>query len=123
MATWPATLPPPHISGYSVAPREQVARTEMDGGNTRARRRTTARVDLVQVAWAFDGAQMDDFRDWWDGAADAAGGASWFSILLPLGYESADETVDARFTGPWSADWVGGGRWRVTATLEIRPSA
>jgi hypothetical protein len=66
---------------------------------------------------------MDDFRDWWDGANDAAGGASWFTITIPLGYESADESVDARFAAPWSASWLGRDLWRVTGSLEIRPSA
>lgn len=122
MATWPATLPAPLLSGYSVSPREQVARTEMDGGNTRARRRTTARIDMVTATWSLTDTEMATFRAWWDGATDAAGGASWFTITLRAGY-GGTESVDARFAGPWQAEEITPRKWRVSATLEVRPSA
>ena len=120
MATWPTTLPAPMAQGYSIDPIDPVIRTDMEVGAVRARRRTAARQDKVSVAWAFDETQLDTFRDWFDDdATGAAGGSAWFYIDLRIG-AGGTTTEEARFTGPFKAAMVSGGRWQVSATLEIR---
>ena len=119
MATWPVTLPSPEKSGYQIAPVDQTIRTEMETGAPRVRRRSAARNDVVNVVWKMSDAQMAIFRTWFDSAADAAGGASWFNIDLAVGATGID-TVEARFSGPWTADALPGLNWHVSAKLEIR---
>lgn len=118
MATYPSTLPAPLSDGYQLNPGDQVIRTEMESGYTRTRRRTTARIDKFSAAFVYTSAQMDAFRDWFEDASGADGGAAWFDITLKTGDGSAI-TVEARFSGVWQASYRGG-IWQVTATLEVR---
>lgn len=120
MATYPTTLPGPLAAGYSLAPQDQTLRTDMDVGAARVRRRSTARLDRVRVAFTFTDAEMAAFRAWFDDSAQAAGGSAWFDITLRIGTGGA-VAVEARFTGPYSADLSGTyGTWRLTAELEVR---
>ena len=121
MAFWPTTLPAPLVQGYKIAPADQVIRTDMEGGNIRARRRSTARLDKIPCAWMFTDAQLTIFRSWYDDSATGInGGASWFTIDLAVGSTGLD-VVEARFTGIWQAQPVSGLLfWEVTATLEVR---
>lgn len=116
MASWPVSLPAPLIDSYSLAAGDQTVRTDMEVGYARQRRRTSARTDIVQASWAFTAAQMTAFRTWFDG--DCEGGAVWFTGLQANVGDGLD-TYTARFSGPWSAEYVGP-HWRVTATLDIR---
>lgn len=118
MAAWPATLPAPLLAGYAIQIADNVARTDMEAGPGRARRRSTARNDRVTVSWVFDTAQMDDFRDWFDDAAEAAGGAAWFSASLDVG--QGVTTFDCRFLSAPSVELLGSGAWRVSASWELR---
>lgn len=115
MATWPSTLPQPLLSGYGVEPVDQTLRTDMEVGSPRVRRRTSVRNDQIPVSWLFDATQFSAFRTWFDG--DAAGGAAWFTVALPLG--DADST-EARFTEAWRAEKLSATHWRVTGKLEVR---
>lgn len=120
MATWPTTLPAPMAQGYSIDPIDPVIRTDMEVGAVRARRRSAARQDKVGVAWAFSDTQLQTFREWFDDdATGAAGGSAWFYIALKVG-KGGSTTEEARFTGPFKAAFLGGDRWQVTATLEVR---
>jgi hypothetical protein len=118
MAAWPATLPAPLLAGYAVQIADNVARTDMEAGPGRARRRSAARNDRVTVSWVFSAAQMDAFRDWFDDADEAAGGAAWFSATLNVGNGST--AFDARFLAAPSAELLGSGAWRVSASWELR---
>mgnify|MGYP000588363243 CR=1 FL=1 len=120
MAAYPSTLPKPLASGYSVKPIDQTARTEMEGGPARVRRRTKSRNDHVTLAWLFTDTQMGTFRTWFDNdATGAAGGAAWFTIGLALGGGGV-ATVEARFIGPFSEQHLGALRWDVNAEVEVR---
>ena len=121
MATWPSTLPAPRVSGYGVNPVDMTIRTEMESGSTRARRRSVARKDNVPLAWLFTAEQFATFRDWYDDADGADGGAGWFSIDLYVGDAAGKITVTARFAEVWQSAPVGSAKlWAVTAKLEIR---
>ena len=119
MATWPATLPAPLLPGYQLAPIDPVSRTDMESGAPRARRRTYARNDRLQVSWIFNDTQMAAFRTWFESDAEAAGGAAWFYVKLRIGKTGAT-TEEARFTGPWQASLAGYNVWHVTAPIEVR---
>lgn len=113
---WPATLPRPRLAGYQIAPGDQTVRTDMEVGAARVRRRSTARDDRITLEWLFTDAQLAEFRAWFD--TEAAGGAAWFTgLAVFLGDASATET---RFAQSWTAEAVGGGRWRVAAQIEAR---
>ena len=119
MPAYPVSLPAPMLQSYALAPVEQVARTDMESGAARVRRRTVARNDLVDVAFAFSDAQFLAFRTWFDDASTGiAGGASWFDIALPLG-KGGILLESARFKGAWKAS-RDGLIWKISAQLEIR---
>ncbi len=119
MATFPITLPAPNASGYAVNPVDQTARTEMEVGAARTRRRTLARNDKVSLSWTFKDAEFATFRTWFDNAAECAGGASWFTISLPIG-SGGLVSVEARFVGPFKAAHLMALNWNVSADVEIR---
>lgn len=120
MATYPSTLlPAPLVSGYGIQPTDQVVRTDMEGGNVRARRRTTSRRDIVSVSWSLSDRQMAIFQGWFYSADGAAGGSAWFDVAL-LDCWGGSTTRSARFASMWQAAYVPHLRWEVTATLELR---
>lgn len=119
MAAWPSTLPPPLASGYSLKPVDATVRTDMEAGAARVRRRTNARNDRLSVSWVMTDAQLAIFRAWFDNAAEAAGGAAWFSTSLAIG-TTGIVALEARFAGPWQAALLGGLNWSVSAELEVR---
>lgn len=119
MAAYPSTLPGPLNSGYQLNPVNQVIRTEMESGYTRARRRTTARVDRFPLAFIYTQSQMATFRDWFDDPTGADGGAAWFDIDLDTG-DNGEITVEGRFAGIWQASRISTEFWKVTATIEVR---
>lgn len=120
MATFPATLPAPRLSGYQLTPADQTIRTDMEVGTARQRRRTAARNDQVSVAWMFTDAQMAAFRTWFDGSTEAAGGAAWFNGLSLVLGNSGFTAAECRFVGTWTADLISGTHWQVSAKLEVR---
>jgi len=107
------------IAGYALHPVDMSARTEMEAGPARVRRRSFAQVDMLPVRWSMSDAQMAQFRAWFDAPFLCNGGAAWFSVNLLLG-EGVFQTVDARFSGIWQAAYVPHMRWEVQATLEVR---
>lgn len=103
-----------------MAPVDACARTDMEAGAARVRRRTRARNDRVTVVWGFTDAQMAVFRAWFDDETTGiAGGAAWFTVTLDIGTGSV-VSVEARFSGIWQATKPARLHWDVTATLEVR---
>ncbi len=123
MAIYPATLPPPLVSGYQLSPADQTVRSDMEVGMARVRRRTSARDDQVGISLKLSDAQMAIFRAWFEGTGtdDANGGTAWIS-QLPLALGTGGLTTpDCRFVGPYTATPISGTlNWAVTAKLEVR---
>lgn len=117
MAMYPASLPAPSREGFKLSPVDPVARTEMESGQGRARRRSRVRNDVVDVRFVFTRPEMGVFRDWFDDDAGAAGGASWFSMVMDIGYGPLP--YEARFKQVWDAS-MAGKNWLVSAKLEMR---
>lgn len=117
---FPSSLPAPLLEGYQIAPQDQTARTEMEFGAARVRRRTRARDDRLSVAWRLTDSQMATFRAWFeDDVSGAAGGAAWFDLDIQVG-DGGTQNKEVRFVGPFSASALGRALWGVTATLEVR---
>jgi hypothetical protein len=119
MSTWPSGLPNPAASGYAITPIDQVARTEMDVGAARTRRRTAARNDKIDLSWRLRDTQMATFRTWFDNPAECAGGAAWFTVNLAIGTGGV-VSVQAKFVGAPKYAILGGLNWSVTAKVEVR---
>lgn len=120
---WPADrLSLPSIDGYGIEPQEGVARTDMDSGPARQRRRWTTTPTNFPVTFKFTRTELAVFEGWYYNVAQE--GAAWFNITLLSGLGLI--THEARFKGPYkSSPWNAGATanaewWRVTATLEIR---
>lgn len=118
MAAWPGTLPAPLFAGFSISPAPASARTDMETGAARARRRTAARNDSVTAAWRMTDAEIAIFRAWYDADDGAAGGSAWFDVDLALG-DGGVSSVEARCVSFRIAQ-VGPAVWDVSATLEVR---
>lgn len=115
-------LSSPTIGGYGIEPQEGVARTDMDVGTARQRRRWTTTPTIFPVQFKFTRYQLAIFEGWYYN--DAQEGAAWFNITLLSGLGLV--THEARFKGPYRSNpWNGSDDanaewWRVTAQLEIR---
>ena len=120
MASWPTTLPNPNAPNYGLNPVDQTARSEMDAGTSRVRRRTQARNDHVACTWEMNDTQLAAFRTWFDdGSAGAAGGAAWFTVTLAIGTGGL-VACTARFTKIYQVSHLGGLIWNVTGELEVQ---
>ena len=119
MPAFPTTLPAPLLDGYALSPVDQTARTDMEAGAARVRRRTSARNDVIDVSWCLTPAQLATFRAWFeDDVSGIAGGSSWFDVMLDVG-DGAASQQEARFKGAWKAQ-RDSSYWKVTAQLEVR---
>lgn len=96
MSTWPTVLPLPLLAGYSGQQTMQTARTEMEVGTPRVRRRSAVRFDEIDVEFVLTATQLALFRDWFDATGSAtnagtaqAGAAS--TITLASAASSSDD--------------------------------
>lgn len=119
MAVWPATLPPPRISGYDGEQGPVSKRTDFDMGPARQRRMFTSAPEMLNVSFRFKPAEMAIFKEFWKD--DIGFGVDWFSIELNLG--SGLATYDARFKRACKYAALPGMNWDVQGMLEVRDSA
>lgn len=120
-ATWPSALPLPLLEGYELKPKSGVVRTPMEAGPARQRRRFRRTPTMIPQSWLMTRSEFGLFELWFSDAID--GGAAWFDG--PAANGTGLPTVQLQFVGgadrePYTAKPVGGGLWRVTATLEVR---
>lgn len=120
MAAYPSSLPAPLARAYKLEPVDQTVRTDMEMGAAKVRRRTAARNDHIGLAFQFSDAGMASFRSWFDNATTGAdGGAAWFTIDIRTG-DGGLVNHEARFVGPFRADYLAADQWAVSATVEVR---
>jgi len=119
LPVFPAFLPQPRASGYGIQPVTPYARTDMDNGSARQRRRFTSTPSHVSVMWRFHDAQLVLFEGFL--AYEINLGADWFSVGLRNGM--GINYVQARFMDdpPYKAAISDSRAWfDVTATLEVK---
>lgn len=113
---WPSTLPMPLLDGYSTAPGVEIARTDMEAGEARVRRRSVSAPDTIKLAWLLDAAQMKIFRAYWD--IELAAGASWCDMNVDVG--DGIEQKSVRVIGQYQAAMLSPSRWKVSCEAEVR---
>lgn len=112
---FPSTLPSVMMSEYGFKPGNAVARTEMDTGLARQRRRFVSVPTEYSVKWKFTRAQFAIFEKFFE--EDIFHGAGWFTIQLVNGV--GETTYTARFIEPYSVTTIAKEfMWEVTATIE-----
>lgn len=117
MATWPAELPKPLLSGYQGDVGKSTIRTDMDSGPARQRLRFEDNPDDLSIAWKFSAAEMVIFKEFWKTTLHR--GTDWFLMDLHRG----DGLVgyEVRFiAGNYQDQALPGLNWQVTARLEVR---
>ena len=95
---------------------DQTARTEMDVGIPRVRRRSAASYYHVTAQWLLTDAQMSAFDTWWRGSGRS--GAVWFNLGLKI--RGARALYASRFIGPPKVTLKQPGVWRMSGKLEVR---
>ena len=115
MASWPNDLPAPLVDDYNEERQNQVLRTEMDAGPPQTRRRFTASIDKFSVSWVMTESQVSTLETFFEDTI--GGGALSFDWTHPR----KDTTVSARFTEPYTMDYLGAGYYKVSANLEVLP--
>lgn len=119
LPTFPATLPQPRASGYGIQPVTPYARTDMDNGSARQRRRFTAVPSHLSVMWRFTHTQLALFEGFL--AYEINLGTDWFAVGVLNGM--GVNQVRARFMDdpPYKAAISDSRAWfDVTATLEVK---
>jgi len=115
-ADWPTTLPAaPLAEGFNEMMPDVVLRTDMDTGPAKLRRRTTAEVSALQVAYllsATETALLDDFY-----MNTLGGGTLSFNYTHPR----TAEAVTCRFARPPSYATENGEIFQAQLVLEVLP--
>lgn len=113
MPTWPPSLPQqPLVDGLQETLPDVALRTQMDAGADKVRRRHTAAVRPLTVAFLLDGAQSETLDAFY---ADNA--------ALPFDWEHprTGAAISLRFVGPPRFTAHGSSRWRAELSLEVLP--
>lgn len=113
IATWPAALPRWHAEGYGYKPGDPNARTNMDSGTQRIRRRFISVPTDVTVQTALNPAQLAIFEAWWANSA-FAGSAT---VLLPITNGAGTTSVRCTFKDMYQSSLITGGLWLISVPV------
>lgn len=117
MATWPVTLPQePLQKGYGESYQNQTARTKMDIGPPKMRRRFTGRIDNFNVAFILTGTELAILETFF--FTTLQGGSLRFDYAHPR----TGVVKEFRFIEPYVIPAVlSGDLFQITAKLEVLP--
>lgn len=119
MSTWPTTLPIPKLIGYGLQTTDPTARTDMDSGPARVRRRFTAAPDRLTLSFIFTEAQMVIFRAFW--LSDFQQGAAWVYMPIKDGIAAGLVSRECRpLTGQFKGGLIRDNVWMVEFDVEVR---
>lgn len=120
LVSWPARLPLPTYDGYALEPEAATARTDMEAGPARQRRRYTGTPTRVPVRWRLSALEFATFEAWF--RLKLADGADWFAVDLlgGIGVTGHEARFVAQSGTPYRAVPGRGGVWIVTSALEVR---
>ena len=115
---WPSThLPAATLkSAIDLKPPRLQARSEMESGRARVRRRWTSGVWTTPAQWVWTHGQFELWKAIWMAPEALAAGANWCD--MPLFSGEAIATAAVRVQEDWSAR-LRGVMWTVSAQLEI----
>lgn len=116
MSAYPSTISNFEIPGYGIEPANPIARTEMEDGPARARRRYTSFPDVVSARASFAVEELAVFEAWH--RLTVLDGEGWFDCNLINGLEL--NTVQARFIGVPKKSAISNKWFYVDAKLEVR---
>jgi hypothetical protein len=114
---WPADLPAILVgSNYNYKGVDPFARTNMDGGLARQRRRFLNTPKNIAATWLFTTAQLEVFETFWE--QQLGEGTLWF--VVPLYNGRGEISVRARFTEAYQSNGVDGAtdKFNVQGKLE-----
>lgn len=112
---WPIRLPPPLVSGYSYNQKAAMARTEMDSGIARSRRRFSRAPAQINLKWLLEQDQLAVFEYFWH--FEVLDGASWFDTIASGGVGPQYLRVRCVSDG-YTSTAVDGGYWEVSIQAE-----
>ncbi|MFH1158064.1 MAG: hypothetical protein V1721_04170 [Pseudomonadota bacterium] len=116
MTTWPASLPAsPLLDSFRETVPDSVIRTSMEQGPAKLRRRTTAAVRVLSVAYLMSKDQVTALETFY--LTTLQGGSFPFDFTHPR----TGATVSCRFVKPPEYGSGNGSFFRVTVELEILP--
>lgn len=115
MPAYPATMPYPTQQGYGLAPQSAVARTDMEAGAGRARRRFRSKPTRITLRWLLTEAQFAVFEAWW--SLTTLDGTVWCD--MPVLNGGGVTSVSSRFTGPYR-EALSNILHEVSAEVEVR---
>ena len=117
---WPDSLPLPLLKGHGYTPGNKLLSTNMDGGNTRFRRKFKSVEDSLPVKFLMKNDQAAFFEGWFKHALDD--GANWF--ILPLKTPMGVIDHEVHFKPPHKPMKAIGNRlWQVEMNLIVRGRA
>ena len=116
MTAYPEFLPEPQHDGYGFQPVSPMARSELQSGRARQRRRFTSVPTVASVTWLMDDTEAQLFEGWFEHIL--LSGSLWFQCPLktPLGMDEHRARFVDIYEGPIL---VGESFWRFTAKLEL----
>lgn len=113
---FPVTLPRFEHEGYSGQRQSPFARTSMDSGLARQRRRFISVPKAISAQATYTAAQLAQLESFWDN--ELSGGVAWFLVTLVSGGRS--QQVRARFTEAYQEQaGPAAGQYVVQVKLEV----
>jgi len=117
--TWPSGVPYESLKdGFSIQPWSANAiTTQMEGGNTRSRRRPGDNVATVKQSVQMSLAELETFKTWF--ASTIGGGAGRFSMNVWTGSEYENKVCQFDLSQPISYDYLTTEVVNVTMQLRV----
>lgn len=114
---YPAELPRPESTRYTMENEDTFVRTQMSSGKARQRRRFTSVPTNVEVQWVFSDSEFELFEAWF--RYKISDGADWFTGPLKTS-TGLREDYEQRFSSMYRSSLIGPSLWQVRSSLELR---
>ena len=116
MIAYPEFLPEPQRDGYGFQPVSPMARSELQSGRARQRRRFTSVPTVASVTWLMDDGEAQQYEWCFEHILLSGSLRFQFPLKTPLGMDEHRARFVDIYEGPIL---VGESFWRFTAKLEL----
>ena len=116
MIAYPEGLPEPQRDGYGFQAVSPLARSEMQSGRTRQRRRFTSVPTVATVTWLFTEVEAQLFEGWFEHVLLSGSLPINCPLKTPLGFDNYKAEFVDIYDGPVL---VGVDDWRFSAQLRL----